>query len=94
MSAEHDLSFRHEQRYSEGHAHRDWSDRSTAGRLKCYPCLTTCNEKSHTHDGMSTFIYAECSCGWSALAGESDAAPILEGRLLHLQHQINDMRGL
>jgi hypothetical protein len=90
MPMEHNLTFRNEPRYAVQGANRDWSDQSPAGRLKCYPCLTVC--KSHQHSGMTTFVYAECSCGWSVIAGESSIGnPILEGRLQHLQHQIDHM---
>lgn len=61
---------------------------------KGYPCLTTCTDLTHFHTGTTKLIYARCSCGWELLVGdyiyEKDAK--LEGRLQHLQHQIDAAR--
>jgi len=58
-----------------------------------YPCLADCKKPNHRHEhsGSNVFIYARCSCGWEQLVGSHihEGRAVLEGRLQHLQHQID-----
>jgi hypothetical protein len=65
---------------------------TVASRYELYPCLESCNTAGHIHTGSTVFIYATCSCGWRVFVGDHiDSRGSLEGRLLHLQHQIDEI---
>lgn len=94
----HALAYRYEERLSHlGISREVWNG---GDKEKQYPCPIDCKnlhgfpKETAVHTGVTRLIYAYCLCGWEHFSGDHihESEAILEGRLLHLQHQIEELR--